>query len=84
MVAKQLHSLQSEPPEGIKVFINDGDLTDIQATIEGPCTFVNNLNITLFCSSLPIMPFVFIYLYRKMFSVLLQGRYFFYFSWDTL
>jgi len=36
VVAKQLHSLQSEPPEGIKVFINDGDLTDIQATIEGP------------------------------------------------
>nr|XP_047143888.1 ubiquitin-conjugating enzyme E2 S isoform X2 [Hydra vulgaris] len=36
-VAKQLHSLQSNPPEGIKIFINEGDLTDIHATIEGPC-----------------------------------------------
>jgi len=35
-VAKQLHELQSEPPEGIKVFINEGDLTDIQASIDGP------------------------------------------------
>jgi len=35
-VAKQLHSLQSEAPEGIKVFLNEGDLTDIQANIEGP------------------------------------------------
>ena len=47
-VAKQLHVLQTEPPEGIKVFMNEGDLTDIQATIEGPCktkkTFLlNNL-----------------------------------------
>jgi len=35
-VAKQLHSLQSDAPEGIKVFMNEGDLTDIQANIEGP------------------------------------------------
>ncbi|XP_066923534.1 ubiquitin-conjugating enzyme E2 S-like [Clytia hemisphaerica] len=35
-VAKQLHVLQSEPPEGIKIFMNEGDLTDIQASIEGP------------------------------------------------
>jgi len=35
-VAKQLHSLQSDAPEGIKVFMNEGDLTDIQASIEGP------------------------------------------------
>ena len=37
-VAKQLHSLQSDAPEGIKVFMNEGDLTDIQANIEGPGT----------------------------------------------
>ena len=35
-MAKQLHTLQSNAPEGIKVFINEGDLTDIQASIEGP------------------------------------------------
>ena len=35
-VAKELHELQSEPPEGIKVLLNEADLTDIQASIEGP------------------------------------------------
>lgn len=35
-VAKQLQALQADPPEGIKIFLNEGDLTDIQATIEGP------------------------------------------------
>lgn len=35
-VAKELNSLQNEPCGGIKVFINDGDLTDIQACLEGP------------------------------------------------
>lgn len=35
-VAKELTSLSSDPPEGIKVFTNEEDITDIQATIEGP------------------------------------------------
>lgn len=35
-VAKQLYSLQTDAPEGIKIFINEDDLTDIQASIEGP------------------------------------------------
>ena len=35
-VAKELSSLQSEPPEGITVVMNEGDLTDIQASIQGP------------------------------------------------
>lgn len=35
-VIKQLGSLTSEPPEGIKVFYNEEDVTDIQAVIEGP------------------------------------------------
>lgn len=35
-VAKQLHSLQADTPEGMKIFVNEGDLTDIQASIEGP------------------------------------------------
>lgn len=35
-VVKELTSLSSDPPEGIKVFTNEQDVTDIQATIEGP------------------------------------------------
>ncbi|CAH1795575.1 unnamed protein product, partial [Owenia fusiformis] len=35
-VAKELTELQSDPPEGIKVYPNEEDITDIQATIEGP------------------------------------------------
>ncbi|XP_068671681.1 ubiquitin-conjugating enzyme E2 S-like [Montipora capricornis] len=35
-VAKELTNLSSDPPEGIKVFTNEEDVTDIQATIEGP------------------------------------------------
>ncbi|XP_063216160.1 ubiquitin-conjugating enzyme E2 S isoform X2 [Bacillus rossius redtenbacheri] len=35
-VVKELHDLTKCPPEGIKVTINDEDVTDIQAYIEGP------------------------------------------------
>ena len=35
-VAKELQQLQKDPPEGIKIIVNDSDLTDIQALIEGP------------------------------------------------
>ncbi len=35
-VAKELQQLQKNPPEGIKIIVNDADLTDIQALIEGP------------------------------------------------
>lgn len=38
-VVKELTSLSSDPPEGIKVFTNEQDVTDIQATIEGPGMF---------------------------------------------
>lgn len=31
-----MHQLSSEPPEGIKVQMNEADVTDIQALIEGP------------------------------------------------
>ena len=44
-VAKELNSLTNDPPEGIKVFTNEEDITDIQATIEGPGLLVR-------CSSL--------------------------------
>lgn len=35
-VTKEISALCRNPPEGIKVFMNDEDVTDIQATIEGP------------------------------------------------
>lgn len=35
-VVKEMQSLVNEPPEGIKVQINEEDVTDIQAYIDGP------------------------------------------------
>lgn len=35
-VVKELNDLVDQPPEGIKITINDEDVTDIQAYIEGP------------------------------------------------
>lgn len=35
-VTKELLELAESPPEGIKVFLNEEDITDIQATITGP------------------------------------------------
>ena len=35
-VAREMQDLVNNPPEGIKVQINDEDVTDIQAFIEGP------------------------------------------------
>lgn len=35
-VSKEVVALAEDPPEGIKVFLNEEDITDIQATIEGP------------------------------------------------
>jgi len=35
-VTKELMELQKEPPEGVRVFINEDDITDIHATIDGP------------------------------------------------
>lgn len=35
-VAKEIADLCNDPPEGIKIFPNDEDITDIQAQIEGP------------------------------------------------
>ena len=38
-VTKEVLELAESPPEGIKVFINEEDVTDIQATITGPGEF---------------------------------------------
>ena len=35
-VSKEVMELAESPPEGIKVFVNEEDITDIQATIIGP------------------------------------------------
>jgi ubiquitin-conjugating enzyme E2 S len=35
-LAKDLSDLQSSPPEGIRVLMNEQDLTDVQAEIDGP------------------------------------------------
>mmetsp|Transcript_54247 Transcript_54247/g.140080 ORF Transcript_54247/g.140080 Transcript_54247/m.140080 type:complete len:188 (-) Transcript_54247:639-1202(-) len=35
-VAKELRKLCQDPPDGIKVILNDEDVTDIQAEIRGP------------------------------------------------
>ena len=42
LVAKEIAELKKEPPEGIKIHINDEDVTDIQATIEGPGKGIKN------------------------------------------
>ena len=35
-ICKELHHLISEPPEGIKAILNEEDISDIQAIIDGP------------------------------------------------
>ena len=42
-VTKELIDLQKNPPEGIKVIMNEEDVTDIQAIIEGPGNFCLSL-----------------------------------------
>lgn len=44
-VSKELWELSSNPPEGIKVFINEEDVTDIQAAIDGPGNFFFSLSL---------------------------------------
>lgn len=41
-LAKELKSLDDTPPEGIKVIVNDEDLTIIFAEIDGPGVHLNN------------------------------------------
>lgn len=35
-VVREMHDIQTNPPEGIKVQLNEADVTDIQAVLEGP------------------------------------------------
>ena len=32
-----MSELAAQPPEGIRIILNEEDVTDIQAIIEGPC-----------------------------------------------
>ena len=48
-MAKEIADLCNDPPEGIKIFPNDEDITDIQAQIEGPGNY-NMVYWTLFIS----------------------------------
>ena len=44
-VMREVTELSRNPPEGIKVILNEDDITDIQATIEGPgvCVCVHQI-----------------------------------------
>lgn len=42
-----MSELAAQPPEGIRVILNEEDVTDIQAIIEGPCK-IKALTIILF------------------------------------
>ena len=35
-VVREMHNIAAQPPEGIKVVLNEDDVTDIQAFIHGP------------------------------------------------
>lgn len=35
-IIRELHELANNPPEGIQVSINEADISDIQAFVEGP------------------------------------------------
>lgn len=50
-ISKELLELSDSPPEGIKLFINEEDITDVQASIQGPG---NNVHVCM------AMSFVFV------------------------
>lgn len=39
-VVKEMHEISTNAPEGIKVQINESDVTDIQAVLEGPGSYI--------------------------------------------
>ena len=50
-VAKEMAELAAQTPEGIRVILNEADVTDIQAVIEGPGN-ISCLSFSLLVSSL--------------------------------
>ena len=56
-VTKEVMGLAEDPPEGIKVYLNEEDITDIQATIEGPGASLHGPELTgLVCNPPPSSP----------------------------
>lgn len=45
-----MSELAAQPPEGIRVILNEEDVTDIQAIIEGPCKIKSHV-ITILAKS---------------------------------
>lgn len=48
--------LQQEPPEGIKIFLNEEDVTNIEASIEGPgkySVFLTSVNFKALVAGTP-------------------------------
>ncbi len=52
-VSKEVVALAEDPPEGIKVFLNEEDITDIQATIEGPGEWAGGNTLTTHTHTMP-------------------------------
>lgn len=55
-VAKEMAELVAQTPEGIRVILNEADVTDIQAVIEGPGKIAHSLFGNVFFA--PCSPFV--------------------------
>lgn len=43
-IVKEMQELSEHPPEGIKVLVNDSDITDIQAFLDGPGNQSNHIS----------------------------------------
>lgn len=55
-VRKEMMELTKSPPEGLKVHLNDADVTDIQATLDGPqgTPFAGGVSTLTFCENIKI------------------------------
>jgi hypothetical protein len=43
-VMKELKNMKKSPPDGIKVFVNESNIADVQADIEGPGMSFDNFH----------------------------------------
>lgn len=59
-VVKEMQDLVSNPPEGIKVQINDEDVTDIQAYIDGPAGnwLISEVRLFFYCIAFVGTPYM--------------------------
>lgn len=68
-VIKEMHDIATNSPEGIKVQINDADVTDIQAILQGPGT-------KFFFVIGNIMDYNLVYSYFEQLELLMQAVHF--------